>query len=149
MERLLSDLRALPKETEWIEFKVDKYEPQELGEYISALSNAACLHSKERGYLVFGVHDGTHDVVGTHFKPSQKKVGNEELENWLVTQLNPRVDFKMHEFESSVKRVVIIEIDSAYNVPVKFKGIAYIRVGSFKINYQSILKRKEKYGRRD
>lgn len=132
MERLLSDLRALTKETEWIEFKVDKYEPQELGEYLSALSNAACLHSKERGYLVFGVHDGTCDVVGTHFKPSQKKVGNEELENWLVTQLNPRVDFKIHEFESSGKQIVIIEIDSANNIPVKFKGIAYIRVGSYK-----------------
>jgi ATP-dependent DNA helicase RecG len=51
----------------------------------------------------------------------------------LVTQLNPRVDFKIHEFdESSRKRVVIIEIDSANNIPVKFKRIAYIRVGSYK-----------------
>ncbi|MDD3888838.1 MAG: hypothetical protein PHT79_09365 [Syntrophomonadaceae bacterium] len=39
LERLLDELRALPHETEWVEFKQDRYDPQEIGEYISALSN--------------------------------------------------------------------------------------------------------------
>ena len=42
---LLSELRAFPTETEWLEFKMNN--AYELGEYISALSNAACIHGKE------------------------------------------------------------------------------------------------------
>ena len=132
LERLLSSLRQLPKETEWVEFKHDYYEAQKIGEYISALSNSACLHSKEKGYLVFGVENETHRIVGTSFKPKQKKVGNQELENWLATLLSPRIDFIIHEFQSSSERIVLFEIDPATNIPVRFRGTAYIRVGSSK-----------------
>jgi ATP-dependent DNA helicase RecG len=132
MERLIEELRALPKETEWVEFKVNKYEPQELGEYLSALANSACLHGRKKAYLVFGIQDGTHDVVGTDFRPRKKKVGNEELENWLAYQLDPRSDFVIHEFDHQNKRIVFFEIDAAHNRPVKFHGTAWIRVGSYK-----------------
>jgi hypothetical protein len=40
---LLHELRKLPNETEWVEFKANYADPQEIGEYISALSNAAAL----------------------------------------------------------------------------------------------------------
>jgi len=132
IEQLLSNLRQLPKETEWVEFKHNYYKAQEIGEYISALSNSACLHSKEKGYLVFGVENETHRIVGTSFKPKQKKVGNQELENWLATLLSPRIDFIIHEFQVNSKRIVLFEIDPAINTPVRFKGIEYIRVGSSK-----------------
>jgi len=101
LEKLLTELKVLSKETEWVEFKVDHYDPQEIGEYISALSNSACLHHKEKGYLVFGIEDKTHNVMGTHIKPKQKKVRGEELEHWLARQLNPRIDFVIHEFPYS------------------------------------------------
>jgi len=51
LTQLLDRLRAEPHETEWLEFKANRHEPEELGEYISALANAACLHGKSRGYL--------------------------------------------------------------------------------------------------
>ena len=38
---LVRELRNLPHETEWVEFKVNHREPQTIGEYVSALSNAA------------------------------------------------------------------------------------------------------------
>ena len=38
---LLDRLRAEPRETEWLEFKANRYEAQDLGEYISALANSA------------------------------------------------------------------------------------------------------------
>ena len=38
---LLSELRSFPNETEWIEFKINN--TSEIGEYISALSNSACI----------------------------------------------------------------------------------------------------------
>lgn len=40
---LLSELCALPRETERVEFKVNDAEPQAIGEYISALANSAAL----------------------------------------------------------------------------------------------------------
>ena len=38
---LLHELRQLPKETEWVEFKCNNANPEEIGEYISALANSA------------------------------------------------------------------------------------------------------------
>jgi ATP-dependent DNA helicase RecG len=34
LEKLLKDLQASPKECEWIEFKVNNSNPQEIGEYL-------------------------------------------------------------------------------------------------------------------
>ena len=63
-----------------------------------------------------------------------KKIGNEELENWLSRLLEPRIDFKIYEFQYNGKSLALFTIDAANNIPVKFKGIAYIRVGSYKKN---------------
>ncbi|TLD40777.1 MAG: hypothetical protein JETT_2968 [Candidatus Jettenia ecosi] len=42
---LVNELRKLPSETEWLEFKQDNDCPEEIGGYISALSNSAVLFS--------------------------------------------------------------------------------------------------------
>ncbi|MDO8301738.1 MAG: putative DNA binding domain-containing protein [Sedimentisphaerales bacterium] len=128
---LLDTLRSQPKESEWIEFKVNNSDPDEIGENISALANAASLHHKIHAYIVFGIEDGTHSVVGTDFKPRQTKIRNEELENWLLRQLNPRLDFVIHEFNYNGLSIVLLEIEAAKTAPVKFKNIAHIRVGSY------------------
>jgi ATP-dependent DNA helicase RecG len=132
LERLIERLRALPSETEWVEFKENNYEPQIIGEYISALSNAACLHDRDKAYLVFGIEDNTHEVKGTTFKPKQEKVGAQEIENWIATRLNPRIDFVIYEFQYKEKPLVLFEIDPTFNTPVAFKGVEHIRVGTYK-----------------
>ncbi len=71
---LLVSLTQLPRETEWLEFKVNDSEPEEIGEYLSALANSAALHQKDAAYIVWGVENGTHRVVGTSFKPRNAKV---------------------------------------------------------------------------
>ena len=81
---LIHELCKLPQETEWVEFKENNQNPQDIGEYVSALSNSAALVGKAFGYLAWGVEDTTHALVGTNFKPHAAKVGNEELENWLL-----------------------------------------------------------------
>lgn len=48
------NLVKLPRETEWVEFKVDNSEPESIGEYISALSNGAALNGETSAYLVLG-----------------------------------------------------------------------------------------------
>ena len=132
LETLLKDLQALPKECEWAEFKVDNSNPQEIGEYLSALSNGACYSQQPSGYLVFGIEDVTHRLVGTEFRPRTEKKGNQELENWLATQLEPRIDFRVHEFSYAGLDFVIFVVDATRDTPVSFRGQSFIRVGSYK-----------------
>lgn len=132
LERLLSGLRSLPTEKEWVEFKENRAEPDEIGEYISALSNSARLKGEPYGYMVWGVHDVTHEVVGTRFVPGAAKQGAEELEHWLVRLLSPRLDIRFYSFPSDGKPVVILEIPAALHTPVQFSGTEFIRVGSLK-----------------
>ncbi len=131
LKKILGELRALPRETEWVEFKHNNYNPQKIGENISALANSACLLQRDAGYLVFGIEDETHNVIGSDFKPHQAKKGNEELENWLARKLEPRIDFRIYEFPYEGKIIIVFKIDPALNVPVKFQGNAYIRIGSY------------------
>ena len=49
---LVRELCKLAREVEWVEFKVNKADPQDIGEYISALSNSAALNGKSTGYLI-------------------------------------------------------------------------------------------------
>ncbi len=112
--------------------KVDNSNPQSIGEYISALSNSANIENKEYAYLGFGIEDKTHKIVGTNFNPRNTKIGNQELINWLSTQLNPKIDFKIIENTIDNKKIVIFQIEATQSRPVAFKGTEYIRIGSYK-----------------
>ena len=106
---LIDRLRALPTETEWLEFKHNNTDPQEIGEYLSALANEACLCNKARGYLVFGIDDITHDVVGTHFDPYiNKGKGNQDFLPWLGALLQPNPGVDVHVVAHPDGRVVLL-----------------------------------------
>lgn len=129
---LVRECCKLPKETGWVEFKENKAEPVEIGEYISALSNAAALDGKAFAYLIWGVEDGSHQVVGTTVVPGDIRVGNEELESWLLHELAPKIQFHFFDVVIEGKRVVLLEVERAYRQPVQFKKQDYIRIGSYK-----------------
>lgn len=129
---LVNELCKLPTEVGWVEFKVNNTAPEEIGEYISALSNAAALAGKGYGYLVWGIGDQDHDIVGTEFDPSTAKKGNEDLESWLLRLLSPRLYFKFHLINVEQKRVVLLEIPAASAKPTSFHNVEYTRVGSYK-----------------
>src|SRR5262249_50439530 len=84
------------------------------------------------GYIIWGVRDGFREIVGTSFKPSSAKVGNEELSNWLLRSLDPQIYFKFHETLVDGAPVVLLEIERARHRPISFHGDEYIRVGSYK-----------------
>lgn len=132
LERIVYELKTLPKECEWAEFKDSYCTDDDVGEYLSALSNGACYCDQEFGYLVFGLKNETHEIIGTKFHPKQKKVGNEELEAWLARLLNPRVDFRIIDGEIDGKYIAIFKTDAARNIPTEFKKQAFIRIGSCK-----------------
>lgn len=129
---LLQELIKLPNETEWIEFKLNKGEAEEIGEYISALSNSAALFGKTNAYLVWGIEDSTHEIIGTKFSPETEKLGNEELESWLLRHLNPKINFRFWEIVIDNKKIVILEIEKAFRHPIQFKNQEFIRIGSYK-----------------
>ncbi|HQC51778.1 MAG TPA: putative DNA binding domain-containing protein [Lentisphaeria bacterium] len=134
LRKLLNRLLAEPAESEWLEFKANRFERQELGEYLSALANGASLAGKPKGYIVFGIQDETHTVVGTDFHPEKEKgSGNQELILWLKLGLQPNVGFEHFVFTVNGKRVVLFAVNAASDSPVKFYGAAYIRVGSCKV----------------
>ncbi len=129
---IIKELLSYSTETEWIEFKYNNNNPEEIGEYISALSNSAAINGKIAGYMVWGVDDTTKKIIGTNFHPFQAKKGNQELENWLITLVEPKINFRFYEITLEGKNVVLLEIEPAFKHPVKFKKEAYIRVGSYK-----------------
>lgn len=129
---LLHELLKLPVETEWVEFKHNNDNPEEIGEYLSALANAAALTGKVHAYLVWGIDNDTHEVIGTTFHPAREKVGNEELESWLLRLLTPKINFRFYPLLVDGQQVVLLEIGAAFRHPVQFKNAEFIRVGSYK-----------------
>ena len=132
LQSLVRELCGLPSETEWVEFKHNNDNPNEIGEYLSGLANSAALAGKASAYLVWGIADGNHAIVGTDFRPSAARVGAEELENWLLRSLTPKIDFRFYELSVDGKPVVLLEIDRAFRHPVQFMGQEFIRIGSYR-----------------
>lgn len=128
---LVNELRKLPTELGWVEFKRNRADPSEIGEYVSALSNAAALAGKAFAYVLWGIDNNSHEVVGTAFEPALTKVGNEDLENWLLRLLTPKIAFQFHQAIVDDRRVVVLEIGRAFRHPVQFQGIEHIRIGSY------------------
>ncbi len=129
---LLRELCKYPTETEWVEFKHNDKDPHQIGEYISALSNSAAIEAKASGYLIWGVRDGDHAIVGTTFDHRAERVGNEELENWLLRNLLPKIHFRFYPLHVDGKDIVILEIERTIREPVQFKQQEFIRIGSYK-----------------
>lgn len=136
---LLDELVSLPVETEWVEFKLNKgsITSDQIGEYISAMSNGATISNQPFGYLVWGVQDGTHTVAGTNFSFSAAKKGNQDLELWLRNLLYPKVNIEIYEFKYHGNRIVLIRIPAAKGEPTHFQKKAYIRIGSNKTDLRN------------
>jgi len=83
-EGLLQELVSAGGEKEWIEFKVDNKKPETIGQLISALSNSAKLHQRNRAFIAWGVENKSLNLVGTKFDPYKARVKGQELENWLT-----------------------------------------------------------------
>jgi ATP-dependent DNA helicase RecG len=131
LKKIINELVKQPNESEWVEFKLNFHSEDEIGKCISALSNGASINNQDYGYLVFGVEDKTHAIKGTTFMPRTHKKGNEELENWLIQRLDPRLDFRIYKFDyDDTRKIALFVIPATQQRPVDFYHKAYIRVGS-------------------
>ena len=138
LESLLNIARQRKEagETEWLEFKTNISEShssityERVGEYISGISNSACLKDKPYGYLILGIEDATWDLKGTNLRMPEQKMGNQDYELWLRKNLSPKVTFDIQEFDYNGNHIVMFVIPAAVGEPTYFKNEAYVRIGS-------------------
>jgi ATP-dependent DNA helicase RecG len=145
LQNLLEELCRQPHEQQWLEFKLNKgsINNDTIGEYISAMSNGATISNKPFGYLVWGIEDATHKIVGTNFSFVNAKEGNQDLELWLRNLCIPKINFEIFEFDYNNLHITLIRIPSAKGQPSHFKKIPYIRIGSNKTdlrNYPDLIR---------
>lgn len=127
----LNDLRSLDSENEIVEFKEAKnnYDFTKLGKYFSALSNEANLCSKPYGWLVFGIKDNDHSIVGTQYRSERKDL--DKLKGEIANKTTNRISFiDIHEVNLPEGRVILFQIPSApKGIPIAFDGHYYARDG--------------------
>ena len=102
-----------------------------IGEDISALANSAVISDRSHAYMIWGVDDGTHEIIGTNVRLKQEKKGNQEIENWLRYMLSKNADFEIQSIDIDGKHIEMLIISKAAGVPVTFEKVDYIRVGSY------------------
>lgn len=127
---LINDLLSNAEELSWLEFKKDNADKQMIGKLCSALANGARLANRDFGYLIWGIVDGTRQVIGTQFNPENAKVSNQGLQIWLAQQLKPSISFHFRVINHPDGRVVLLEIPAAITAPVAFDDVPYIRIGN-------------------
>jgi len=131
LEQILQNLCNLTAETEVIEFKEAKngYDFKKLGKYFSALSNEANLLGKPHAWLVFGIEDKRHQIVGSWFRPRRKDLDN--LKGEIANKTTNRITFvEIYELNEPEGRVIMFQIPAApKGFPVAFEGHYYGRDG--------------------
>lgn len=149
---LIDELRALPAETPWLEFKGNNSDPEMIGKRCSALSNAARIEGRDCAYVLWGIEDGSHAVIGTDFNPDTKKMGGQVLPLWLANSLQPSIAFGFRVVAHPQGRVVLLEVPAATGAPVAFNGVPYIRISSatpkltdYPQRYQQLIERLQPY----
>ena len=96
-------------EQEWFEFKENWFQPEALGEYISAMSNAAAFHYRKKAFFIWGVNNDTHEIVGTTFN-QYCEYNKEPYQNYLARNLSPSINFSFEEDVIDGNRVVVLVI---------------------------------------
>ncbi len=120
METLLGNLQALPKECEWAEFKVNNSNPQEIGEYLSALSNSACYSQTTLRLPDLALKTAPTNWLA-QFQPVDREKGKSGTGKIGWPQLNPRIDFNIFDFEHNGLHFAIFRVDATRNMPVSFR----------------------------
>lgn len=125
---ILSELLKHP-ENEYIEFKraENNFDIDKLGRYFSAISNEATLKDKQCGWIVFGIDDETHEVLGTNYCIDNNFNG---IKKQISDNTTDNVSFlDVYSFYYLNQRVIMFQVPAAVGSPINWKGYPYGRVG--------------------
>lgn len=129
LEHKLQQLCNLAAENELVEFKEAKngYDFTKLGKYFSALCNEANLKGVSHAWLVFGIKDRHHNIVGSQFRPNRKDL--DSLKSEIANKTTNRITFiEIYELNLPEGRVIMFQIPSApKGFPIAFEGHYYGR----------------------
>ncbi|MDR2809960.1 MAG: ATP-binding protein, partial [Tannerellaceae bacterium] len=130
LNKILSDAVSLPAETEIVEFKEAKesYDFSKIGKYFSALSNEANLKDKSCAWLIFGVENTKHRIVGSNYRPNRKDL--DSLKKGIGDKTTQNISFiEIYELHKPEGRVIMFWIPAApQGIPVAFEGFYYGRL---------------------
>ncbi|OSZ70549.1 hypothetical protein CAP39_06120 [Sphingomonas sp. IBVSS1] len=126
----IDNVRALPRETNWVEFKTNNFTVDNAGKYLCALANSAILEERDEAYLIFGVEDESHEVVGTTLDLASEKVGAEPAVLNICKYISPSMAIHHETIDYHGKRIEVLCIKPPYQQPVRWKGQAYVRVAA-------------------
>ena len=131
VKNIFNVLVSMPSETEVVEFKEAKnsYDFNKLGKYFSALSNEANLKGLHCAWLVFGIEDKTHKIVGSNYRLIRKDL--DSLKGEIANKTTNRISFiEIYELTLPEGRVVLFQIPSApKGIPITYDGHYYARDG--------------------
>ncbi|MBK6666181.1 MAG: putative DNA binding domain-containing protein [Saprospiraceae bacterium] len=131
LNQILTDLRNLTAENEIVEFKEAKtgYDFNKLGKYFSALSNEANLKGRPFAWLIFGVENSRHRIVGSQFRVSRKDL--DSLKGEIGNKTTNRITYiEIFDLDTPEGRVVMFQIPAApKGFPIAFDGHYYGRDG--------------------
>ncbi len=125
---ILGELLKHP-ENEYIEFKKaeNNFDTDKLGKYFSAMANEATLKNKQFGWIIFGIDDKTHKILGTNyctdnnFNNIKKQISDNTTDNVSFLDIYP-IKYKGN-------RVIMFQVPAAVGTPINWKGYPYGRTG--------------------
>lgn len=129
-ETLIKELVS-QDECEWLEFKHDTNKPEMIAKRISAIANSCASIHRSQGYIIWGIQDNDHKIIGTSFNPQSQKVKGEELSSWLNRYLSDNADYEFIKCNIDGKQLILLTISAAKLFPVSFQNKVYIREGSY------------------
>ena len=119
---LLRRLLRERSETEWLEFKHNNCDLDEIGQCISACANSAMLVEKDRAFIIFGVEDKTRRRLGTTVRLYNLRKGGENFENWINRVVEPRLMIELLDFQHQGLSFAIIAIEPTWLIPLSQVG---------------------------
>ena len=78
INKIILECLSYEDEREWFKFKENVFKLEYVSEYISVLSNSAAVLGRKYAYLIWGINDKTHEIVGTTIDYN-KDVNNEPM----------------------------------------------------------------------
>ena len=125
----LLDTLIVAWESEVLEFKDanDNFPTSDIGRYFSAIANEANLRDRASGWLVFGVRDDTHTIIGTTYREDTNRLMS--LKQQIADGVDPSTTFRdIHVLPTQQGRVVMFEIPAApRGIPIAWQGHYYAR----------------------
>lgn len=133
-DKELISLIKTNNERDTLEYKENFEDAAKIGEYISALGNAALFYSKPNAYMIWGVNNKSREIVGTKFDEHRDyttKKNQMPLITYLEKFTDPHINIKWEDHLIDGKKVIVLNIDvSSVIKPIKFSGKKYIKVGT-------------------